>query len=118
MAIGSPSVCLRRALELLHGKLSDKESLGLLEFCIHDVRNYLNRSMNHAVISSMFAKRSYAARVEAYLTAGNVQALLDEYLSLCEVGSEQGPILDSIAILRTVLGGGSAGSVTMSVNAK
>jgi hypothetical protein len=117
MAIGSPSVCLRRALELVHGKLGNKENLGLLEFCIHDVRNYLNRSMNHAVISSTFPKRSYAARVEAYLTAGNVQALLDEYLSLCEVGSEQ-PILDSIGILRTVLGGGSAGSVTMSVNAK
>jgi len=117
-AIGSPSVCLRRALECLHGKLGGKESLGLLEFCIHDVRNYLNRSMNHAVISSSFPKGSYAARVEAYLTAGNFQALLDEYLSLCDVGSEQGPILDSIEILRTVLGGGSAGSVTMPVNVK
>lgn len=118
MAIGSPSVCVRRALERLHGKFGDKESQGLLEFCIHDVRNYLNRSMNHAVISASFPKRPYADRVEAYLTAGNVQALLDEYLSICNVGSERGPSLDSIGILRTVLGGGSAGSVTVSVNAK
>jgi len=117
MAIGSPSVCLRRALELLFGKLGDKEHLGLLEFCIHDVRNYLNRSTNYAVISSVFQKGSYANRVEAYLTAGNIQALLDEYLSLCDVGSEHGPTLDSISILRTVLSGGSAGSVTVPANA-
>lgn len=117
-AIGSPSVCLRRALESLHGTLGDKERQGLLEFCIHDVRNYLNRSVNHAVISTMFPKGSYASRVEAYLTAGNIQALFDEYLALCHVGSDQRLILDSIEILRTVLGGSSAGSVTMPVSAK
>lgn len=119
MAISSPSVCLLRALELLHGELS-MESLEwrvLLEHCIHDIRNYLNRSINQEVISSSFPKGSYASRVEAYLTAGNYQALLDEYLSLCDVGSEHSPILDSIEILRTVIGG-SAGSVTLPINAR
>jgi uncharacterized membrane protein YkvA (DUF1232 family) len=120
IAIGSPSVCLLRTLELLHGKLctETREWSGLLEHCIHDIRNYLNRSMNQEVITSSFPKGSYAVRVEAYFTAGNFQALLDEYLSLCDVGSEFGPILDSIGILRMVLGGNSSGSVTVPVNAK
>jgi hypothetical protein len=118
MAIGSPSVCLLRSLELLYGKLNPQEWLELLEHCIHDIRNYFNRSMNHAVISSSFPKGSYADRVEAYLTSGNFQALLDEYLSLCDVGSERSKILDAISVFRTVLGGGSAGSVTVPTGAR
>jgi hypothetical protein len=118
IAIASPSVCLRRSIELLHGDLHEKEKLALLEVCIHEVRNYLNRSMNHAAISSAFPKGPYAARVEAYLTAGNFQALLDEYLSLCEVGSDEGSVLEAIEIVRIVLGGGSAGAVTVPLGAK
>jgi hypothetical protein len=119
IAIASPSVCLLRALETLHGKIvrPSEEWRALLEHCIHDIRNYLNRAANQQAIVTSFPRGSYHTRVEAYFTAGNYQALLDEYLALCDVGSARGPVRDSMEILRTVMAG-SAGSVTVPGSAR
>jgi hypothetical protein len=91
IAITSPAVCLLRSIISVHypgaessNILTQAQWVTLSAFSITALRHYFNwRSTAVVIKKTMRGAKDYPDKVQDYLRAGNIQAVLDEYIFLC-----------------------------------
>jgi hypothetical protein len=110
IALSSPSVCLLRTLYSLPTFTEtenepDRNELELIvNFCCRQWRAFFNRASSYRVIKAQGGRGAYSDKLQNYLKDGNIQALLDEYVSMIHDGPGEKPLLRMLARLSHTLG--------------
>jgi hypothetical protein len=104
ITIASPAVSILRFFESVYSRpLEEKEYAALAMFCIFNLKNFVNRETNIAVMEMVHGKnkreaktnigvtrrKNHAHRAQEYFRNGNIQAVFDEYLYLLSAGHMQ-----------------------------